>query len=267
MRTIFAAGLFVTIGIAAVPARAADLARAVPVKAPVAVAVEQSWAGHYIGLHAGYAWGRAHITAPFDSNTGFFYNFFGAPYDATINGFLGGVTFGHNWQSDALVFGVEAEAGWLGLKGSATEPNDLPNTNDTVSTFRSRYYAAAYARAGVASGAALLFVKAGAALLDAEASTVDPCVAPPATCGTTTLTMTGSKWMTGWTAGAGVEWMLGPQWSAKAEYAYFDFGRIGVAGPSSVAGEFYRQTIDVKVHTVKLGLNWRFGPAAVSSRY
>jgi outer membrane immunogenic protein len=260
--------IIVAVGLSAAlaaTAHAADLPRTMPVKAPVAV-VEHSWAGHYIGLFAGYAFGRAHITAPFDSNTGFFYNFFGAPYDASIKGFLGGIAFGHNWQSRAFVFGLEGEAGYLGLKGSATEPNDLPNTNDTITTFKSRFYAAAYARAGVANGAALLFVKAGGALLDAEASTIDPCVAPPATCGTTTLTMTGRKIMTGFTAGAGVEWMLHSQWSAKAEYAYFDFGKIGIAGPSSVAGEFYRQTVDVKVHTVKLGFNYRFVPAAVSSR-
>jgi outer membrane immunogenic protein len=34
-----------------------------------------------------------------------------------------------------------------------------------------------------------------------------------------------SKTMVGWTAGGGVEWMFMPNWSAKAEYLYYDLGR------------------------------------------
>jgi opacity protein-like surface antigen len=104
-------------------------------------------------------------------------------------------------------------------------------------------------------------------VLDADASSIDPCVAPPSTCGSTTLTMRGSKLMTGWSVGGGLEWMLGPQWSTKAEYAYFDFGRIEASGPSSVPGEFYRQTVDVTVHTVKVAINYRFAPGPLMSRH
>ena len=36
----------------------------------------------------------------------------------------------------------------------------------------------------------------------------------------------------GWTAGAGVEWMFWPQWSAKLEYLYYDLGApsLGMTG-------------------------------------
>ena len=37
---------------------AADIPAAPYVKAPVAVAPSQSWYGFYIGVNAGYAWGR-----------------------------------------------------------------------------------------------------------------------------------------------------------------------------------------------------------------
>jgi len=258
------AGLLLT----ATRSQAADLpARVATRPAPVAVAAAPAWGGFYVGLFAGYGWGNAAATAPFDSNTGFFYNFFGAPYTAEVAGFFGGGTVGYNIQSGAIVYGVEGEAGYLGLKGSAVEPNDLPNTNDTVTRFKSALYDAIYGRLGFASGNALFYGKGGVAFLDAEASTIDPCVAPPATCGTTTLTMTGSKVMTGWSAGGGVEWLFGAGWSAKAEYAYFDFGKIATAGPSSTPGEFYRQTVEVTAHTVKLGVNYRFVPAPVIARY
>ena len=255
---VVSAAAFVAAAFAVTAPQAADLPARIPLKAAPVPAATPSWTGAYIGLFAGYGWGDAKATAPFDANTGFFYNFNGAPYGSDVDGFFGGGTLGYNWQSGALVFGVEGEVGYLGLKGSAIEPNDLPNTTDTRTRFKSDLYGAIYGRLGIAHGNALIYGKGGVAFLDAEASTIDPCANVPG-CGTTTLTMTGDKVMVGWSAGAGIEWMFGSGWSAKAEYAYFDFGKINVAGPSSVAGEFYRQTIDVTAHTTKVGLNYRFG--------
>jgi outer membrane immunogenic protein len=256
-------GAFLLLG--AVTSHAADIPARLPVKAsPAAVVTTSSWTGPYIGLFAGYGWGNAEATAPFDAATGFFYNFGSASYGFDVDGFFGGATLGYNWQSGAVVFGVEGEVGYLGLRGSALEPNDLPATTDTVTRFRSKLYGAVYGRLGFTTGAALFYGKGGVAFLDAEASTIDPCVAPPASCGTTTLTMTGDKVMVGWSAGGGIEWMFGANWSAKAEYAYFDFGKIRTAGPSSVPGEVYRQGIDVEAHTVKVGLNYRWGGPVVA---
>ncbi|MGH6771098.1 MAG: outer membrane protein [Xanthobacteraceae bacterium] len=246
---------------------AADLPVRMPVKAPPPAGIAPSWAGPYVGIFAGYGWDRADATAPFDANTGFFYNFTGAPYRADVDGFFGGGTLGINWQSGSLVFGFEGELGYLGLKGSAIDPNGiLFGTPDTVTRFKSDLYGAAYGRLGVAAGNALFYGKGGVAFLKSEASTIDPCVAPPASCGTGTLTMTGSKTLVGWSGGGGVEWMFGPQWSLKTEYAYFDFGKINTGGPSNAAGEFYRQSIDVTVHTAKAGINYRWG-APLAARY
>jgi outer membrane immunogenic protein len=243
----------------ATPSHAADLPARMPVKAaPAVVAAAPAWSGLYVGLFAGYGWGRAEATAPYDGNTGFFYNFLGASYAFDADGFFGGGAVGYNLQSGAIVYGLEGEVGYLGLKGSALEPNDLPASTDTVTRFKSDLYGAIYGRLGVAAGNALLYGKGGVAFLNAEASTIDPC------CGATTLVMTGDKLMVGWSAGAGIEWMFGAGWSAKAEYAYFDFGKIDTAGPSSVPGELYRQSIDVTAHTVKLGVNYRFGAPIVA---
>jgi outer membrane immunogenic protein len=247
-------------------AQAADLPARMPLKAaPAPVVAAPAWSGFYLGVFAGYGWGRATATAPYDANTGFFYNFLGASYGFDADGFFGGGTVGYNIQSGALVYGLEGEVGYLGLKGSALEPNDLPTTTDTVTRFKSDFYSAIYGRLGVAAGNALFYGKGGVAFLNAKASTIDPCAGPPG-CGTTTLTMTGNKLMVGWSAGGGVEWLFSAGWSAKLEYAYFDFGKIDVAGPSSVPGEFYRQTVAVTAHTAKLGLNYRWG-APVVARY
>jgi opacity protein-like surface antigen len=154
----------------------------------------------------------------------------------------------------------------IGLRGATIDPNGTAifGTPDTETSFRSDFYAALGGRLGVAAGPALIYVKGGGALLRARASTIDPCVAPPAGCGTGTLTMQGSETMLGWLIGGGAEWALDPRWTVKAEYAFFDFGSIDTAGTSNVLGEFYRQSIDVTVHTVRLGLNYRFAAPAAS---
>jgi outer membrane immunogenic protein len=169
-------------------------------------AVASSWAGPYLGLFAGYGWGASRATSPFDASTGFFYNWTGRSYAVDADGFFGGATFGYNWQSGVLVAGIAGEIGYLGLDGSAIDPNFQPGTTaipDTVTRLKTGFYGAIYGQAGIAHGDFLLFGKGGVAFLDAEASTIDPCAGTPG-CGTTTLTMTGSEVLVGWSLGGGV---------------------------------------------------------------
>ena len=228
-----------------------------------------SCAGPYLGLFAGYSWSDARATSPFDAGTGFFYNWTGRSYGIEADGFFGGATLGYNWQSDALVAGLAGELGYLGLSGSAIDPNFQPGTvpiSDTVTRLRAGFYGVVYGQLGIAHGDFLFFGKGGVAFLDADASTIDPCAGTPG-CGTTTLSMTGSKTMVGWSAGAGVEWAFAPQLSAKAEYASFDFGHIDIAGRSSVPGERYTQRNGVTAHSVKLGVNYRFAASPLAVQY
>ena len=69
---------------------------------------------------------------------------------------------------------------------------------------------------------------------------------------------TGAETMFGWTAGGGVEWAYAAKWTAKVEYAYFDFGNLDTTGSSNFA-EHERQSIDVTAQTVKIGVNYRWG--------
>ena len=59
----------------------------------------------------------------------------------------------------------------------------------------------------------------------------------------------------GYTVGAGVEYMFAPNWSAKAEYMYYDFGSTRFVTPVVLApfGTFNNDE-----HTLKLGVNYRF---------
>jgi outer membrane immunogenic protein len=62
----------------------------------------------------------------------------------------------------------------------------------------------------------------------------------------------------GYTVGAGLEYMFAQNWSAKAEYMYYDFGSSRFVTPTALAplGSFRNDD-----HTVKVGLNYRFGGA------
>jgi outer membrane immunogenic protein len=62
--------------------------------------------------------------------------------------------------------------------------------------------------------------------------------------------------------GAGVEHAIGYGWSAKVEYNYIDFRNESYNVPvvSNVVGPFNANVdINQQLHTVKFGLNYRFG--------
>jgi outer membrane immunogenic protein len=242
-------------------ANAADLGARPVYKAPPAVAPMPvfSWTGPYVGLFAGYGWGKANATEPINAATGFFYNFGSSPYSFDADGFFGGGTLGYNWQSGAFVLGLEGEIGYLGLKGSRIDPNGIAiGTPDTTTTFKSDLYGAVTGRLGVPVGNVLYYAKGGGAFLNAKATTIDPCIAPPVGCGVGILSMSGDKTMFGWTVGGGVEWAYAANWTAKVEYAYFDFGKLDTTGFSTFA-EHETQSIAVTAHTIKVGLNYRWG--------
>ena len=55
--------------------------------------------------------------------------------------------------------------------------------------------------------------------------------------------------------GGGLEYMFAPNWSAKVEYQYYNFGDSAFVTPAALAafGSFHNDE-----HTVKAGLNYRF---------
>jgi outer membrane immunogenic protein len=66
---------------------------------------------------------------------------------------------------------------------------------------------------------------------------------------------------TGWTVGAGVEWMFAPAWSVKAEYLYVDLGSISntigyIYGPTSISS--LTSTFNERDNIVRAGINYKF---------
>ena len=59
----------------------------------------------------------------------------------------------------------------------------------------------------------------------------------------------------GYTVGAGLEYMFAPNWSAKLEYQYYNFGSSTfLTGPVDIVGTRFTDS----EHTVKAGINYRF---------
>jgi outer membrane immunogenic protein len=232
MRTRIGCLLGVVIGFGGLQAAtAADL----PTKAPTYVA-PVNWTGWYIGGNAGWV-GSTNNTI---TNTGSDIGLAGfasaiavgaipSSVDLGHSGFIGGGQIGYNWQSGNWVFGLEADFSGANLKSDATvgpiaAGGFVPQTTtysrelDWLATFRGRVGIIAtpefllYGTGGLAVG----HTKIGNAY-------ICPSCVPPASSESTTAN-NASNTETGWTVGAGLEWMFAPHWSVKAEYLYVDLG-------------------------------------------
>jgi outer membrane immunogenic protein len=204
-------------------AAAADLQRApapyYPTKAPVYV--PYSWTGFYIGVNGGGGLGRS----AWDSTGSF----------NTSGGLVGG-TVGYNYQFGQVVAGVEGDIDWADLNGSTTTVT-CPlgcKTSDT-------WLATARGRLGYAADRFMPFVTGGAAFGDIRAAT-------PGFSGSTTTN-------TGWTLGAGLEFAIAGNWTAKAEYLYVDLGKTN-CGLS--CGPALTNNVSFTTNLVRGGVNYRF---------
>lgn len=230
MKRILLAGTALLALTAAQPTLAAD-APVYKGPAPVAAAVF-NWTGLYIGATAGYGFGN---TYQFDNGGAFTSGTF------DWNGGVAGGTIGYNWQTGALVFGVEADLSWSGIKGSITSPPGWgcgvsPTCHNEV-----KWFGTVRGRLGLAMDRFLPFVTAGVAYgrLYADFTACAPvqfCI---------------EETRTGWTAGGGFEWAFAPNWSLKVEYLYIDLGQFEVVTTDDLGmvGRF---------SVVRAGLNWHF---------
>ncbi len=216
---------------------AADLP---PAPAPAAVAsvayapaAIYNWTGFYIGGHAGAGYAGSSWSDPFTGGTN------------TFNGgvgFLGGAQAGANYQLNILVLGVEGDFSWTGLKGSGTD-----SIGDTVNT-NTQWTSTVTGRVGAAFDRLLIYGKGGLALTQDQSSLTDLGGNGAST----------SLMRTGWTVGAGLEYGITKNWSAKIEYDYLNFGSqaLNFSTPLQPA---YTSNASLNVQEIKAGINFRFG--------
>jgi len=193
-----------------------------------------NWSGYYVGGTIGYGDGSY-----FHRND---LNGVGTR-DFKMNGFLGGLTAGYNWQArgSAFVLGLETDVSLSGVKGSDDDQAFGCSERCTASV---KWFGTVRPRAGFALGSALFFVTGGWAFGNVEATSGDQNSVPEGS----------SKLQSGWTAGAGIEWALSPRWSAKLEYLHIDLGNFVYKfnGPSPISIR------DIEFDVVRVGANYRF---------
>jgi outer membrane immunogenic protein len=237
--------------IAATPVLAADLPAQTYAKTPVYVPPPvYNWTGFYIGGHIGGGWADQGSTTLAPGTVAFPTGTVTAKNN--LSGFLGGVQGGFNWQTSALVLGVEGEYSWADVTGTATTASTvLPGFTSTV-TAKNKDYVLATGRAGYAADNWLFFVKGGGAWAQTSSSGTGLLAS-----GAVFDTTTSSANRTGWVVGVGVEWGFAPNWSAKLEYNHLDFGSTNVSVLSSTSGLLNISSTNT-VEVVKGGINYRF---------
>lgn len=243
MKKILIAGALALI---AAPALAADLPRrsGAVAPAPVYSAPVFTWTGFYVGAQAGYGWGKNKWAITGSATDAF---------NVNSDGFLGGVHAGYNWQSGALVLGVEGDLEYSAREGDVTRTIAAASTKLGTDI---GWGGSARLRAGYAVDRALLYVTAGLVGADIQQSATRSGV-----------TVKNSGFEYGWTAGAGVEYAIDQNWSARLEYRYSDFGTSKTS--TTAFGGTVNGKFDTTDHAVRAGLSYRFGGAArpVMARY
>jgi outer membrane immunogenic protein len=223
----------------AAPAFAADLPARTYTKAPVYTPPQAvyNWTGFYIGGHLGGAFAG----------------------DNSLEGgnarFLGGVQGGFDYQfASNWVLGVEAQYSWLANNNNS----GVVFPAGTLVTSNNNQLGSVAGRFGYTWGPTLLYAKGGYAFRDNNNIGASVGGVPVA------FTTDGNH-RDGYTVGAGLEYMFAPNWSAKAEYQYYNFGTTTfTGGPADIVGARLRDD----EHTVKLGVNYRFGwGGPVATRY
>jgi outer membrane immunogenic protein len=279
---VSAAAISAILGIGA--ASAADMA----VKAPPPPVAICDWCGFYVGVNAGGIWSN-------DNNT-----YFGG--DTTVggtlsaiargqvagslgtgsSGFIGGAQAGFNQQKGNFVWGIEGDLQGTSLSRSATFASNLapaffPATTtasekmDVLATFRGRV-------GFTTSPMVLLYATGGLAVGDPRVSSAlstfpvpgGPAPAAPGCAGFCSAVNSSDDWRAGWTVGAGAEWKFNAKWSAKAEYLYYDLGRINQTGTDTLGrfpGTFYTASTRVNGSIARVGINYAFGGGPVVAKY
>jgi outer membrane immunogenic protein len=199
-------------------ALAADLPARPYTKAPPLYHAPISWTGCYLGGNIGAGWDRfnagevgfAGVPTPFldyGSNTG--------------SALIGGGQIGCDYQfASNWVIGIQGKADF----GDINSSNLVAAFPGITAAFKLKNTETLTARLGYAFAPTVLgYVKGGAAWANAYAAATALGLAGE----------TANFGMTGYTVGAGVEWMFAPGWSVFGEYNYLDFGTKNVNFPST----------------------------------
>jgi opacity protein-like surface antigen/outer membrane receptor protein involved in Fe transport len=232
------------------------------VKAPVPTA--WAWTGYYLGINAGYSWGKASTDALFNDST-----IVGATFATSasykLQGTVFGVQTGYNFALGSWLWGIEADVQLSGqhdtpifaCPGMVCNPAgpvlaafDQNQRLQWFGTLRGRFGA-------LVTPDAVLFVTGGAAV--AGLHTAGDVFGFDRTGAAATNPFSNITVNAGWTVGGGLEARLLGNWTGKVEYLYLDFGSITTnidnQGVMALTAAFNSRIAD---QLVRAGLNYKF---------
>ncbi len=210
----------------ATPSFAADLPRP-SYKAPIYSVPAFSWTGFYLGLNAGYGFGKSDWSSTTTAGS------------TKPKGALAGVTLGYNLQTGSWVWGLEGDIDYSWMKGSTSSGTGV--CGGIGCETKNTWFGTARGRLGYAGWDRWLpYVTGGAAFGNVK---MNPNTGASE-----------SKTRLGWTLGAGVEYALWSNWTTKLEYLYADLGK----STCSTTACGVDTEVSFKTSIVRVGLNYRF---------
>ena len=235
-------------------AYAADMG--VPMKAPPPAPIPYTnWQGFYIGGLVGVGRSNMQVNSfanGWQSKTTSICGSYGAQScadDSTAA--IAGVEVGYDWQSRYFVYGVAADWTWTGLKRDRSFASGASiwthsSKVEWLASFRGRMGLAVddtlvYFTGGLALGQ----VKVSGQFADSGGVEVGP--------------LNISKTQAGWVAGLGVEHKFNQNWSVKAEYLYYDLGKVSGNWNATVSSSnIYSTDVNTQIHVGRVGIAYRW---------
>ena len=195
-----------------------------------------NWTGFYLGGHAGLATGQT------SGEVGLGGPSISTDYD--MNGALWGAHAGYNYQMGHTVLGIEGTWAGLDVKGSETCVVILNCAR------KADWLATLVGRVGFVFDRSMIYGLAGVAWSNVETNVKDNFVG--------VFRLNGDATHVGWVVGAGLEYALAPNISARVEYNHVDLGSkthdldVSFGGTSLGA---LPSKVDVTIDTIKIGVS------------
>jgi outer membrane immunogenic protein len=264
-KALLAVSLFTaTVAIACPSCGAVAADMAMPMKS--AAAPVYQWSGCYAGINGGGGASASNFTTTVDPGT-----YLGAADaaevsndgtgSANISAFVGGGQAGCNWQSGTVVAGIEADFDYFhSTSAFYNNTNTLPTLAvpfQLGQSLSSNYLATVRPRIGIAADRNFAYITGGAAFTKANyTESYSDGSAPPGT-----GIASASKFLTGWTAGAGWEYALTDHWLIRFEYLFAAFPKTNALGAITEPGvgtNALHGSADLVMQVARAGMNYKF---------
>lgn len=202
------------------------------------------WTGYYAGVNAGWIGANSTITSAFPGSNDII-----KPSDS---GALYGLHAGVNKQMGHFVMGFEVSVDHTDLYGEGNWTGSFFPSNQG-SDFDTSWLGLGSIRMGYAEGQWLAYGVGGIAVGDIRSNyRCRPC-APELL-----NSATNSNTHVGWSAGAGIEYMIRPNISFGVEYVHIDLGKDFYADTDPVCSLCDRN-VDLDADVVRARLSYMFG--------